>query len=454
VSNEVPISLLKPHPKNAEYFSPPSEEEYEALKHSIASEGVRDPLKVTLDYTVVAGHVRLEIAKELGLEKVPVQIVDGDPDYLEYLLIADNDERRVCRDPIKKAKRAEFLKRYWGIRRGGTGTNQYAGKNSEMLKEKNSPLKTLDDVAREVGEDVANLKKLLKLNDLIPELQQFVSQGRLSQTAAYSLAFLPPEEQRRLLEVLGESGVCGLSVSEAQELRKELDSARKEKEALNNRLAELEEEKDSLFRQIADLQENLSSVEEEIAEKLGQQYEEKLREALSGLQKQLRESREEAEGLKAKLKELKAKPIEKVVEKAVYKTDPEQEEKLREREVKIALLEAELQELRRASSIEPNGLSEEIERLRAEKKVLEAEVNRGRAASQFTRTVRGLIRQLEKEEPTVENLSGSVDITPYYVEAQRWIGTLERYIRHIRNAFGQSNVIDITGGQKNARKVQ
>ncbi|WP_051276451.1 ParB/RepB/Spo0J family partition protein [Desulfovirgula thermocuniculi] len=174
--SEVPIELLKPHSKNGEYFSRPSPEKYyEEIKRSIATEGIRDSLKVTPDYTAIAGHLRLEIAKELGFEKVPVQIVDGDPEYLEYLLIADNEERRYCDDPIKKAKRAEFLKRYWGVRQG----------DDRRSKEKNSPLKTLDDVAREVGEDVINFKKLLKLNDLIPKLQHLVSQGKLGTTATY-----------------------------------------------------------------------------------------------------------------------------------------------------------------------------------------------------------------------------------------------------------------------------
>lgn len=439
--NEVPVSFLKPHPKNAEYFSSPTPEEREALKRSIASEGVRDPIKVTPDYTVIAGHVRLEIAKELGLEKVPVQIVDGDPEYLEYLLIADNEERRVCQDSIKKAKRAEFLKRYWGVK-------SEAGRPKKLPQNAVINCKTMVDVAEAIGESVDSTQRLLKLNDLIPELQQLVSQAKLSQTAAHSLAFLPPEEQKQLLETLGEHGISGLSVKEAQNLRQELDSSRKEKDALADRLMELEEKKKDLSRQLVEVQDSLTSIEEEVAEKLGRQYEEKLQEALSGLQKRLRESREEAEGLKAKLKELKGRPIEKVVEKVVYQTDPKQEEKLREQELKIALLETQLQDLRQASSTEPDGLSEEIERLRAEKKVLEAEVKRGRAASQFTRTVRGLIRQLEKEEPTIENLSYSVDsggMALYFVEAQRWIGTLERYIRHIRNAFGQSDVIDITG---------
>ncbi|MEW6771767.1 MAG: ParB N-terminal domain-containing protein [Bacillota bacterium] len=376
--NEVPVSLLKPHPKNAEYFSEPTPEERESLKRSIASEGIRDPLKVTPDYTVVAGHVRLEIAKELGLEKVPVQIVDGDPDYLEYLLIADNEERRVCQDPIKKAKRAEFLKRYWGVREGRP---EKLGKNYPVSK-------TLDDVAEAVGENRENLKKLLKLNDLIPELQQLVSQNKLSQTAAYSLAFLPPEEQRNLLGVLGESGICGLSVKEAQELRRELDVARKEKESLQNRLVELEDEKGGLSKQLADLQDSLSSAEEEIAEKLGRQYEERLREALSDLQRKLEEKRREAEDLYAKLKDLKRSPVEKVVEKVVCQADPALEAELEAARKQNAELLKEKEWLR--SRFE--AVAQEKERKETKLRALEGEIER------LQRLLDHAHKELEKEK--------------------------------------------------------
>lgn len=226
----VSIDLLKPHPKNKEYFSSPDAGEYEAVKQSIATHGIRDPIKILPDYTVVAGHVRLAIARELGIERVPVQVWDVSGEDAEYLLVADNEERRVCRDPVKKAKRAKFLKEYWGIRRGG----------NRRSKPQNAGLKNLNDVAETLGESSDSLQRLLKLNDLIPPLQELVSGGQLGQTAAYSLAFLPPEEQETLLTTLGETGVCGLSTKEAQDLRREFDSLRREKEALETRLAEAE----------------------------------------------------------------------------------------------------------------------------------------------------------------------------------------------------------------------
>jgi len=301
--NQVPIYLLKPHPKNTDYYDDLPVEKYREIKKSIETHGIRDPLKVTPDYTIIAGHQRLRIAKELGFEKVPVVILDVTPEESEYLLIADNEERRQGNsdNPMKKAKRAEFLKRYWNVREGRP---EKLGKNSPVFK-------TLDDVAEAVGESRENLKKLLKLNDLISPLQELVSQGRLSQTAAHSLAFLPVEEQEHLLKTLGESGICGLSVKEARELRRQVEAALKERDELASRLTEAQERERDLERQIASIRRQAEDLEAEIVERIGRQYEEKMRAELAGLQQQLnalRSEKEEAQrlvaSLKAKLKEL------------------------------------------------------------------------------------------------------------------------------------------------------
>jgi len=57
---------------------------------------------VALDYTVIAGYLRPQVARELGLERVPmVVVVDGDPEYLKYLLIADNEDNGPATTPLK-----------------------------------------------------------------------------------------------------------------------------------------------------------------------------------------------------------------------------------------------------------------------------------------------------------------------------------------------------------------
>ncbi len=45
------IDRLKPHPKNAEYFADLGGDKYEELKRSIATNGIRDPLKILPDGT-------------------------------------------------------------------------------------------------------------------------------------------------------------------------------------------------------------------------------------------------------------------------------------------------------------------------------------------------------------------------------------------------------------------
>ena len=432
VQSLVPVGMLKPHPKNSDYFSDPTPEKYEEIKRSIAAEGIRDPLKVTPDYTVISGHVRLKIAQELGLTHVPVEIWDVDPERAEYLMIADNEERRYCQDPVKKAKRAEFLKQYWGIRRGGSGANQYAGKNSEVLKEKNSPLKTLDDVAKAVGEEVGNLKKLLKLNDLIAPLQDLVSRGRLAQTAAYSLAFLPPEEQRRLLDVLGESGVCGLSVQEARELRRQLDAER---------------------RRVADVEARLRDLEHQLA-----QAQEGSREAES-LRAELARMREENERLKASGPEV----VEKVVERVVVRPDPVQEAEIARLREEVARLQARLADAERGRRGEgefrdvERQLEEkrkELRRLESELSVLEDQLQSRRATVGLLVMLRKLFAPLEKARVEVGERLRTTEFGPlHHLEVQEWIALLEWYLRRLRDLLNvrTGHVIDIAQYRETAR---
>ncbi|GCD81913.1 hypothetical protein PTHTG4_09750 [Parageobacillus thermoglucosidasius] len=158
----------------------------------------------------------MRIAKELGMTEVPVEIVDVDEWQAEYLLIAENVERRgqAETDPIKKARIAQFLKEYWGVQHGG---NRASGQNGH--------LKTRQDIADAIGEDKRTTRRLLKLNDLIPELQSLVSAGKLGTTAAEQLAYLTPDVQRQLLALKGD--LSGTSVGQAKEYRKQAKEGRR-----------------------------------------------------------------------------------------------------------------------------------------------------------------------------------------------------------------------------------
>lgn len=206
--NMIETDKLKEHHKNGYYFTDIEGEKYEEVKRSIQENGIRDPIKCTRDYTVISGHQRLRIARDLGLEKVPYQMLDVDEKTAEYLLIAENVERRgqAETDPIKKSRIASFLKEYWNVR-NGVGRN--LGQNG------------LGDIVDTIGENERTTKRILKLHDLIPQLQTLISEGKLGTTAGEQLAYLSPEVQTALYDTLGDE-IAKKTVKETKELRKKV----------------------------------------------------------------------------------------------------------------------------------------------------------------------------------------------------------------------------------------
>ncbi|MDJ0331734.1 hypothetical protein [Planococcus sp. S3-L1] len=103
----------------------------------------------------------------------------------------DKQERRgqAETDPIKKARIAQFLKEYWGVR---NGINQY------KRVPHNGEGKTSSDIAETIGAQPKHLNRILKLNKLIPQIQQLVSSKQLGTTAAEQLAYLSEGEQVKL----------------------------------------------------------------------------------------------------------------------------------------------------------------------------------------------------------------------------------------------------------------
>lgn len=235
--NQVKVDRLKEHHKNGHYFTDIEGEKYNEIRRSIEEYGIRDPIKVfqvqgEQGYTVISGHQRLRIARDIGMNTVPVEVVpDLTEKEAEYLLIAENVERRgqAESDPIKKSRIANFLKEYWGIRteRGGDRKSKDILSNDKSVK----------DISELLGESPKQTQRILKLNSLIPQLQFLVSQGKLGTTAGEQLAYLTKDEQESLLNHNGELSV---TVEESKRLRKEIESLRNELTQEKNKSKQIE----------------------------------------------------------------------------------------------------------------------------------------------------------------------------------------------------------------------
>jgi hypothetical protein len=110
------------------------------------------------------------------------------------------------------------LKEYWGVK---NGINQH------RRVSQNAQPKTTEDIAETINESIHQTRRLLKLNDLIPEIQALVSAGRLGTTAAEQLAYLTEDEQRVLFGDRGQ-GLSEITVADAKALRRSQRAAFRE----------------------------------------------------------------------------------------------------------------------------------------------------------------------------------------------------------------------------------
>lgn len=188
------LSNLKCHPRNDEFFSNVEGEEFERLKQSIQELGILTPLRISADMTIISGHQRYRAAQELGLAKVPVVMdydLENEDEKLVQLIAANFG--RMKNDPVKQGRWIAEYERLRGVRHGGSRQN-------------NSVLITQDDIAAELGVDKTTLQNLKRLSTLLPEIQEIISDGRISATTGFKLvARLSEDEQHELLSLLPEA---------------------------------------------------------------------------------------------------------------------------------------------------------------------------------------------------------------------------------------------------------
>jgi protein gp37/ParB-like chromosome segregation protein Spo0J len=91
-----PIGALRPHPRNAEIYGDQADAD---LVESVHTRGVLNPLLITRDGIVIAGHRRLDAARRAGLSDAPV-VLFGSDDELDILeaLVESNRQREKTRE--------------------------------------------------------------------------------------------------------------------------------------------------------------------------------------------------------------------------------------------------------------------------------------------------------------------------------------------------------------------
>ena len=203
----IAISIEKLHPFEGHPYKILDNEEMETLTESVHNEGILSPLIVrplegTDGYEVISGHRRLHAAQRAGLSEVPALVYEISREEAAIMLVDSN----LHREHILPSEKAFAYKlKMEALKHRGITCGQVGHKSRDSL--------TDDDSGRQV-------QRYIRLTHLIPELLQFVDDGKIALTPAVELSYLPEKAQTYLLEEMRRND-CTPSLSQAIRLKKD-----------------------------------------------------------------------------------------------------------------------------------------------------------------------------------------------------------------------------------------
>ena len=192
--------------------------EMKGLVSSVQAGGVHQPALVRPreggGYEIIAGHRRQRASELAGYKNMPCIVRNMTDDEAVLAMTDDNLRHRETILPSEKA--AALKQQYEAIKHQGTrGDGADLGKLS------------LDKVGERNGMSGKTVQRYIYLNDLVPELKQFMDGGKLSFPPAVEISRIRPEHQK-YIAVSIEGQQSSPSKAQAKKLR-EMD----EKNQLN-----------------------------------------------------------------------------------------------------------------------------------------------------------------------------------------------------------------------------
>ena len=215
MKNTKNILIEKLHAFENHPYKVQDNEEMERLSESIREHGVLSPIIVRPkentedEYEIISGHRRVMASQKAGIKEVPALIVSLDR-YAAAIVLVDSNLHREHILPSEKAfayKMKLDAMKHQGWRSDLTST-QVVSKS-----------RTDEAVGADNGDSREQVRRYIRLTNLIPEILEYVDEGRISFTPAVELSYLNEQEQYDLLEQM-EINDCTPSLSQACRFKK------------------------------------------------------------------------------------------------------------------------------------------------------------------------------------------------------------------------------------------
>ena len=206
---------------------------------SIMQFGVLNPTIIRPDpgggYEMVAGHRRLHASGLAGKGTIPA-IVRNLTDDEAVILLVDTNLQRENISPMERAQ--AYKMKMEALKHQGQRTDLTSTQVGRKLE-------TAEIIAQQTGESKNQVRRFVRLTELVPELQTMVDKNELAFNPAVEISYLSKDEQKGVLDAMAYSQNTP-SLSQAQRLKKLSREGKCTQDAMYKVMSE--EKKDELDR--------------------------------------------------------------------------------------------------------------------------------------------------------------------------------------------------------------
>lgn len=196
---DIPIELISDFPDHS--YKVLDDESMTELVESIKSCGVIQPVIVRSKddgegYEIVSGHRRKHACEIAGITFIPCRVQDLTRDEAVISMVDSNLQREEIL-PSEKAK--AYKMRLDSMRRQAGRPSK---ENASPVAANFSQGRSDDEMAAIVGEGKDNIRRYIRLNELVPSLLDMVDEKKIALRPAVEISYLSKEEQNILSDAI------------------------------------------------------------------------------------------------------------------------------------------------------------------------------------------------------------------------------------------------------------
>lgn len=196
---EIPISEIDEFPDHP--FKVLIDGDMEQLVDSIRHRGVMTPATVRLKedgrYELISGHRRKKACELAGLETLKCEVKELTRDEAVIVMVESNLQRTTI---LPSEKAFAYKMRLEAMKRQGERSDLTSTPVVEKLTRKEAL--TVSKIGKETGDSHEQVRRFIRLTELVPEILQMVDERRIAFRPAVELSYLSEEQQYTLLEAM------------------------------------------------------------------------------------------------------------------------------------------------------------------------------------------------------------------------------------------------------------